>query len=303
MASDPYHAHAAFVRPAAGHAEVWRILFMMMGFEAAFWLTPNLLVLLLPGTLSAAYIEGTSTFATLLQFASFGIVAALFIGLLRRVHGRGFWSLIGRADIALPDLWHTALQVGAVLLLISFLPTGGGGDGDTPQMRPFLTWFMLLPLSLAVLLIQVTTEELYFRGYLQQQLACRSRNPLLWMGLPSLVFGLSHFGNGIGAADSVLYVIWATALGMACADLTARTGTLGAAVGLHFANNIFAALIVGYEDWPSSGLALFMYPAFDPSQYDYSLDVLLNPAGLLEIMTSVGLVAVLWLAARVAVRC
>lgn len=302
MASDPYHAHAAFVRPAAGHIEVWRIMLMIMGFEAAFWLTPGLLLAALPEQLGEAYIEGTSTAATLLQFASFGIVAALFIALLRRVHERGFWSLIGRADIALPDLWHTTLQVGAVLLFMSILPTGGGGT-DTPEMRPFLSWLLLLPLSLVVILIQVTTEELYFRGYLQQQLACRSSRPLLWMGLPSLIFGLSHFPGGIGMADSVLYVIWATALGMACADLTARTGTLGAAVGLHFANNIFAALIVGYEDWPGSGLALFMYPAFDPSDYDYSFGALFTLGGVLEVIATIGMVAVLWLAARVAVRC
>ena len=302
MASDPYHAHAAFVRPAARHTEVWRILLMIMGFEAAFWLTPNLLVLLLPSELCNAYVEGTSTSATLLQFASLGIVAALFVALLRRVHERGFWSLIGRADIALPDLLQTTLQVGTVLLFIGILPTGGGGE-DTPEMRPFLTWLMLLPLSLLVILIQVTTEELYFRGYLQQQLACRSNRPLLWMGLPSLIFGLAHFSGGIGMADSVLYVIWATALGMACADLTARTGTLGAAVGLHFANNIFAVLIVGYEDWPGSGLALFMYPAFDPSDYDNSIGALFTLGGVLETMAAVGMVAVLWLAARVAVRC
>ena len=62
------------------------------------------------------------------------------------------------------------------------------------------------------------------------------------MVLPSVMFGALHFWNGNGAAEGVLWAIWATALGIACADLTARTGNLGAAIGLHMANNVFALL-------------------------------------------------------------
>jgi membrane protease YdiL (CAAX protease family) len=40
-------------------------------------------------------------------------------------------------------------------------------------------------------------------------------------------------------------VFWAAGFGLVAADLTARTGNLGAAVALHFTNNISAILMVG----------------------------------------------------------
>lgn len=301
MTRDPYSAHLAFVRPAAAKCEIWRVMVMVAGFEIAFWFAPVLVGGLLPGPLRTAYFEGVSAFATLAQFATFGVTMALFVRLLHRVHDRGFWSLIGRPDTALADLWRTTWAVGLVLLLIEILPPWAALD-EVAEVRNLLRWVALLPFALIVLVVQVTTEEIYFRGYLQQQLACRSANPLLWMGVPSLIFGLSHYYSGIGVADSVLYVVWATALGLACADLTARTGTLGAAIGLHLANNVFALLLFGVAGWPSSGLALFLFPAFDPADYDYSAQVLFTPGGFLELLSTVGMVFVLWLAARIAIR-
>ena len=301
MTRDPYSAHLDFVRPAAAKTEMWRVLVMVAGFEIAFWFAPVLVGGLLPGPLRATYFEGVSPFATLLQFATFGVTSILFVRLLHRVHDRGFWSLIGRPDTAVVDLWRTTWAVGLVLLVVEILPPWTP-LGEVAEVRNLLGWLALLPFALIVLVVQVTTEEIYFRGYLQQQLACRSANPLLWMGLPSLIFGLSHYYNGIGVADSLIYVVWATALGLACADLTARTGTLGAAIGLHLANNVFAVLLFGVQGWPSSGLALFLFPDFDPADYDYGVEALFTPGGFLELLSTVGIVFVLWLAARVAIR-
>lgn len=301
MARDPYSAHAGFIRPARHHADMWRVLVMVVGFELAFWFAPVLVGAVLPEPLRADYFEGVSAFATLVQFATFGITALIFIRLLRRVHHRGLRSLIGPRDKAARHLVRTTVSVGLVLLLLELLPPWIAFS-EVAEIRSLARWIAFLPLALVVLVIQVTTEEIYFRGYLQQQLAVRSSSPVLWMGLPSLIFGLSHYFNGFGPADSLLYVAWATALGLACADLTARTGTLGAAIGLHLANNAFALLIVGIEGWPSSGLALFVYTAFDPAAFDYSLWALATPGGVLELLSTVGVVFVLWLAARVAIR-
>ncbi|MBE0412006.1 CPBP family intramembrane glutamic endopeptidase [Yoonia sp.] len=301
MSRDPYTAHADFIRPATACTDMRRVLVMVAGFELAFWFAPVIVGLLLPEPLRNGYVEGTSAFATLLQFGTFGITALIFVRMLQRVHGRGFWSLIGPPEPAMTSVWRVTLAVGAVLLALEILPPWIA-FAELAEVRSLLRWVAFLPLALVVLVIQVTTEEIYFRGYLQQQLAVRSSSRILWMGLPSLIFGLSHYYNGIGPADSTLYVIWATALGLACADLTARSGNLGAAIGLHLANNAFALLLVGIAGWPASGLALFLYPAFDPADYDYSLRALATLGGVLEILSSVAMVFVLWLAARIAIR-
>ncbi len=304
MASDqtPYAAHRGFIAPAWARRELWRIGLMVIGFELAFQIAPELVTALLPGeALVSAYYEGITGWATLLQFATFGVTAVLFVLLLRRVHGRGFWSLIGAPGQALVDLWRVGIAVGGILLLLEFLPPWISA-GDGVEMRNIAGWLVMLPLALLVLIIQVGTEEIYFRGYLQQQLACLSRSRLVWMLVPSAMFGASHYGNGYGVADGTIWTVWATILGLACADLTARTGTLGAAIGLHLANNVFALLIVGVQGWPSSGLALFLYPPFDRASLDTSAAMLATPAAIFELLFMCLTVLIMWLAARIKLR-
>ncbi len=304
MAQDqtPYAAHRAFVAPAWQRRELWRIGVMIVGFELAFDIAPQLVAAILPNEAAvASYYEGVSKWATLLQLATFGVTAFLFVLLLRRVHRRGFWSLIGAPGWALSDLWRVSIAVGGILLLLEALPPWVSA-GDGVEMRNLAGWLVTIPLVLAVLIIQVGTEEIYFRGYLQQQFACLSRARFVWMLAPSLMFGVSHYANGLGVADGVMWVIWATMLGLACADLTARTGALGAAIGLHLANNLFALLIVGIEGWPTSGLALFVYPALDRSDMDTSAAMLATPAALFELTIMCLTVLIMWLSARITLR-
>lgn len=300
---DPvYDAHDAFVRPAMARPELWRIGVMLIWFEVAFWLAPVLVAVLLPGeALRNAYFDGVTAFGTLAQFATFGVVTILFVMMLRRVHDRGFWSMIGPADLAVVELIRVAGAVGLVLLVIEIFPPWYD-IGEVAETRNIIRWLAFLPLAFVALVIQVGTEELYFRGYLQQQFACLSSRRWVWMGVPSALFGAAHYFNGIGPADGVLWGLWAMALGLACADLTARTGNIGAAIGLHLANNAFALLLYGMESWPSSGLALFLFPFDDPEQYDYSLQTLSDPIVILPFVVQIVTVWVMWLAARIAIR-
>ena len=100
----------------------------------------------------------------------------------------------------------------------------------------------------------------------------------------------------------MIWAIWATCLGIACADLTARTGNLGAAMGLHIANNAFALLIVAVEGWPASGLALFLYPYEDPALYAYGIEAVFSPFVIYQLLVMLLSLWIMWIAARIAVR-
>ena len=77
------------------------------------------------------------------------------------------------------------------------------------QNLPLSQWLGLLPLTLAFLLIQVSAEELVFRGYLQSQLAALGLHRFIWIMIPSAIFGLLHYdpavmgggGGGGGKGD------------------------------------------------------------------------------------------------------
>jgi uncharacterized protein len=270
--------------------------------DVIFELSPAVFAFFLPSEAAVdAFYAGISPAATLAQFYSFGLAAVGLTVLVRLLHGRGFWSLIGDGAAAWTDLKRVGLGVAFVLLAIELLPPWIAAS-EAPEMRDFGTWAFLVPVALTALLVQVGTEELFFRGYLQQQLACLSRARWVWMGIPSILFGAVHYWNGHGPSDGAVWAVWAGLLGLACADLTARTGNLGAAIGLHLANNAFALLLYAVEDWPLSGLALFVYPYEDPQSYDYALETLLSPWMFLHVLTMAGSVLVMWLAARIAIR-
>jgi membrane protease YdiL (CAAX protease family) len=248
-----------------------------------------------------AFYEGTTPFGTLAQFASFGIAAAGFLVLLRMLHGRGFWSLIGPAQAAWRDFVAVGAMVGFWLLVIELLPPRIN-YAEVSEMRDIGLWLSLIPVALVVLLIQVGTEEIFFRGYLQQQFACLSRSKWVWMVFPSVLFGALHYWNGEDVVDGFLWAAWAASLGLACADLTARTGNLGAAIGLHLVNNAFAILLEGIEGWPGSGLALFLYPYFDPQEMAFGAETLISPWVVVSLLGSWLFTLVMWLAARVALK-
>ena len=296
-----YRAHRAFIAPALRRSDLWRVGVMLVGFEVAFSVAPDLVRVFLSSEGAAEYAKGVSAWATLLQFATFGVAAFIFVLLLRLFHDRGFWSLFGDISQAIVDFWQVFVAVCAVLLLLELIPPWQVLHPSV-EMRDLIDWLNLLPIAVIALLIQVGTEEIYFRGYLQQQLACVFRSRAVWMLLPSVLFGLSHFGNGENTADGIAYAIWATALGLACADLTARTGNLGAAIGLHFANNTFALLIYAQKDAPSSGLALFLFPQPQTGGNVVEVQPLFPLVTVFETVFLCGSLLIMWLAARIALR-
>ena len=188
---------------------------------------------------------------------------ATFIGMAfgavfaaRLLHNRSPMTLLGRPAWVLRDFAISCITVIAVfavgILIWSFW-------FDAKANLEFRYWLWLAPFGLLGLLIQTGTEELVFRGYIQQQLAARFTSPIAWMILPSLLFGLAHY-DPVTLGDNWWIVIAATALfGMAAADLTAKTGSLGAAWGFHFVNNIVAIMILA-TDGPLTGLALNVTP-------------------------------------------
>ncbi len=197
-------------------------------------------------------------FAVFLLLVTF---VALFIGPMLAAaafHFRGPGSLFGEW----PD-WLTGFGVSlAVLVPIYLLLVAASFVFDTPE--PNLApsrWLMLLPLALPLIFIQTSSEELFFRGYIQQQLAARFRARWIWMVLPSVVFAALHYTPSAGAMLPWM-LISALVFGLIAADITEQTGNLGAAMGIHFGNNVFGMLGLAVDD-TITGLALYVTPAPD----------------------------------------
>lgn len=301
--NDPYAPMNTFADPARDGSSFGRIVLTFVICEALIMFGPLIAIVFLPSQAAVDhYFDGMTPLTVLAQFASFGFAAIGITLTVRQIHGRGFWSMVGPHPAqAVANMWICAKLVALVTLVQVTLPPWIN-LAQLDEVKPLLSWAIWLPAAVIVIIIQAGTEELLFRGYLQQQFAAFSRNKWIWMGLPSVLFGVSHYFNGYGPSDGVFYAIWATGLGLACADLTARTGNIGAALGLHLANNMFALTLVGIKGWPSTGLMLLLFPYEDPYSFDYSLASFFTLASALELIISLLMIYVMWLAARIAVQ-
>lgn len=256
-------AFARFIAPARRYPQAWRLLLGLVLTAVVYALGVAQLILLALLVTGGEFQVFLTTLTTPKTPGNVLFLLSTFLPMMIGVftaaavlHNRGPGTLIGPAAKVLREggiavaVMAVVLGLGAALFWLSYTPLPG---------LPFATWAVLLPLGLLGLLIQTGTEEIVFRGYLQQQLAARYKSRVIWMVAPALIFGAIHYNPAYGQG-AAFYAMGAAALfGLVAADLTARSGSLGPAWGMHFANNVFAVLILATQD-TIEGLALFRTP-------------------------------------------
>ena len=282
----------------ARRTELWRLIIGLCLIVLVAFALPQgifaVISILVPAETSRAFLTGLQqgdTPATLLVLLlAMGTLGIGTIAATQLIHHRRARSLFGPLPMAVRQFVRVFLAVGLLYLVIGALP-----PWDMVQdLQPGLTlgpWLALLPLTLAALLIQTGSEELLFRGYLQSQLAARLPHPAVWLIAPSALFALGHWTPATYGGNAWLVMAWAFAFGLAAADLTARSGTLGPAIALHMLNNLVAIALISPQG-TMSGLALYQLPF---GAGDEEAIRALLPLDLASIGLS-------WLAARIALR-
>ena len=238
---------------------------------------------------SDALIHATTPMGVLVNLYYFAVLVGALWMVLQLVHNRSLASLIGARGTTLAQFWRVTKFLIPIFLIVLLLPSPEPLEVK-PNVRLGL-WLVLLPVTLLGLLIQTSAEELVFRGYLQSQLAARFHSPIIWIGLPSLVFGALHYDPNVDETAAWIVTLWAVMFGVAAADLTARSGTLGPAIALHMVNNI-SAIALAAPEGSFDGLALYTYPI---SLSDTEILLAWMPVEILILFCG-------WLAARLALR-
>jgi membrane protease YdiL (CAAX protease family) len=289
-------AYDRFVAPARLRPQLWRLLaglavlmiiyFLWMGAMAG-------VIALLRGGVGLDRALGTiglgdSPGSLILLLLTFVGMALGAFAAVRWLHHRSVASLFGPRAVVMRDF-----GIGLGLFLLVALP----GvlwfflTMDLTRGVAWSVWFLFLPLAIGGLLIQTGAEEIVFRGYMQQQLAARFAARWVALVLPSVLFGLVHYAPAEMGA-STWWIVGVTGFfGFLMADLTMRSGSIGMAWGLHFANNMLAILLFTTGE-ALDGLALYRLP-FSVSDTEVIL-----PMIALDMM-GMGLV---WVLCRLALR-
>ena len=257
--------HSAFTRyidtARQGRNAVWRLCAGIVLIALFYLLTMGVLVLAgffasrgwtLKGTReeyaaeSALLIDSPLGVALYLATA-LGLIAGAWLA-IRYLHRRPFSTLLGATgQLSWPNL---ARAFAATLIVIALFEAIFSAIDPSLSRGPLAlqTWLVRLVAFAALIFLQVSAEEIVFRGYLLQSLAARFRSPVIWAGLPAIVFAVLHLSSEASFWDNFSYFVVIIIFAAATTMLLCRTGDLGAAIGLHFGFNIFAMLVASDGD-------------------------------------------------------
>ncbi|RWP36571.1 MAG: CPBP family intramembrane metalloprotease [Mesorhizobium sp.] len=118
------------------------------------------------------------------------------------------------------------------------------------------SWLLFLIPIAALTLLQTSSEEVLFRGYLLRGLANRFQNPFIWALLPGLLFTAMHWNPGSTTAINACVLASIAAFALLLTLVVYATGNLGAAFGAHLGNNLTGFLLISHQQSYNS-FALF----------------------------------------------
>ncbi|WP_027146219.1 type II CAAX endopeptidase family protein [Mesorhizobium sp. WSM3626] len=185
--------------------------------------------------------------------------AGIWIGLwiaMRWVHGEPLSALLGTGRrVSRPDFLKGLIAVlitSALSEILLYLLAPGIARGTISLS----SWLLFAIPIVALTLLQTSSEEVLFRGYLLRGLASRFRSPFIWALLPGLLFTSLHWSGGSSAAINACVLVSIAAFALLLTLMVYATGNLGAALGAHLGNNLTGFLLISHQQSYNS-FALF----------------------------------------------
>lgn len=214
---------------------------------------------------AAAYSEDLTEFANAANdnFMSLGIDKNLFLFLMlfmfaiglvfllisiKYVHKRTVVSLVSsRKKIDWKRFWFGFITWGTIVVVLSFIGILLAPEDYTFNFnaKPF---FILVTISLLLIPLQTSLEELLFRGYFMQGIGVLVKNRWIPLVVTSVCFGLLHGANPEVEKLGYITMVFYIGTGFFYGVTTLMDEGTEIALGLHAANNMLAAFLIT-TDW------------------------------------------------------
>ncbi|MBW6472087.1 MAG: CPBP family intramembrane metalloprotease [Anaerolineaceae bacterium] len=249
-----------------GKFEFWRYLLLIIIIVGVTLVAQALLLVI------ASFLEGTMDFnlfppitllwVTMLPFAA--LLIFLVPG-IRLLHQQSIKSVFTQKTIFNWKLLTTSAIIWFVLsgvadIIISILQPGN-------YVFSFSLFSFLPYMLIALLLIafQITAEEVLFRSYLLHGLTRLFRYRWLGITLQAILFGVLHGANPEVTSYGLLTTMpFYIGIGLLLGWLSLRSKGLEIALGLHFANNLYATSMVTFSESAIPSPAIFTITNYQP---------------------------------------
>ena len=180
-------------------------------------------------------------FLVLLPFA---VVLPFVYLVVTRLHNQSILSLItARNRVDYNKIFFSFMLWGSFSTLMVFFDYWMSPEDFTWNFKP-LTFLILFLISIVMIPLQTTLEEIIFRGYLLQGFGVLFKNRWMPLLTTSTLFGLLHLWNP--EIDKLgIHLIWYyIGTGLFLGLITLMDEGLELALGFHAANNLVTALLV-----------------------------------------------------------
>ena len=200
-----------------------------------------------------------------LMILPFVFSLAILLFLNKVLHKRSYTEIInGRKNVR----WKRFISGAIFWLILSGVSLSAGYALDPSnfvfqfELSSFLP---LLVITLVMIPLQTSYEEMAFRGYMAQGVAAVTRNRWWVLIIPSVTFGLLHSFNPEVAEHGFWimmpqYILFGLIFGI----ISILDDGIELAMGVHAANNVFAALFVTNSSSVFQTPAVFNMLVVDP---------------------------------------
>lgn len=171
-----------------------------------------------------------------LDYLGLGLGFSIPVMLLARLHGRS-WTFAFR--YARPFLWEHFWKAAAPTFVAMLALTIVDGAAPNP-IDADLLW--LVPLAVAIVLLQTLGEELAFHGYLVRVWGAVVPNRILVCAVVSAIFVAGHLVHD--AATNLFVAIFHSLTQITVLWMLFRTRSLAGTWGMHFGHNLVALIVV-----------------------------------------------------------
>jgi membrane protease YdiL (CAAX protease family) len=208
--------------------------------------------------------KNLGVFLMMLPFVATLILTIVLIKVLQK---RTFSETVnGRKKIRI-NRCLTGAAVWGILLAIYLLGDYLINPGNYVLQFDLVKFIPLLFISVLLIPLQTTSEELLFRGYLAQGVAGWTKSRWLAILIPSLLFGLIHSFNpevkefGFWTAMPQ-YIFFGLSFGL----IAVLDDGIELPIGMHAANNVFSSLFITFKSSALQTNAVFEQQNINPGK-------------------------------------
>ncbi|HLA54330.1 MAG TPA: CPBP family intramembrane glutamic endopeptidase [Flavitalea sp.] len=200
-----------------------------------------------------------------LMLVPFVVGLIMVARLFKSLHHRSLKETINGTNTIRWGRFFWGVLVWGSLMMICFLVDYAINPGNFTFSFDASSFIPLVLISVLIIPLQASFEEIMFRGYLAQGIAAWTRSRWVALVVPSLLFGLLHIGNpeikehGFWVAMPS-YVLFGLAFGL----IAILDDGIETVMGAHAINNIFGSVFITYKSSALATSALFYQIEVDP---------------------------------------